>query len=85
MFIYIERMYEGYIDKFTKQCCGQGRLIDRCSGLVIYEGSWSCDTQNGYGIMHFANNKARYEGCYKDGKRHGLGIVDFLYVLSYTI
>ena len=51
---------------------GNGSLS--INGELVYEGQWSNDRKNGYGIS-YENGKIEYKGQWANDQYHGVGIL----------
>lgn len=52
---------------------GRGCLKSK-SGIIKYDGEWKEDKINGYGKLFISVSGDRYEGHFRNGKMHGLGL-----------
>ena len=75
------RVYEGQFSQGQKQ--GSGKMIYQkkpgCRARGFYEGEWANDKFNGFGKEGLPNGNI-YEGYFKDGQRHGEGLMEYVKV-----
>ncbi len=64
-----------YYGKLDENNCrtGRGRTVTP-EGLTSYDGEYSGDMRNGFGVCYYKDGSINYVGSWQDGNRHGSGV-----------
>ena len=64
--------YYGSLDE-TGQRTGKGRMVSP-DGITVYEGSYSDDKRDGFGVSYYKDGNPNYVGGWQNGNRNGSGV-----------
>lgn len=64
--------YYGELDK-NNQRIGRGRTVSP-GGTTVYDGEYSLDKRNGFGICYYKDGSPNYVGDWQNGSRSGRGV-----------